>query len=67
MRLTIDLLRLRIARQAERLLIWLVWHLPREAVKWAFVRVAAHATTGEYGMTSPDELSVMEALRRWGE
>jgi len=27
----------------------------------------AHATTGEYGNTIPDELNVMEAFKRWDQ
>lgn len=45
--------------------MWLVWHLPRWLVYWSFVRVAANATTGEWGGTVPDSLSIMEAMRRW--
>jgi hypothetical protein len=44
---------------------WLAWHLPRFLVKWCYVRVAAHATTGRYGNTNPDRLGMMEALKRW--
>ena len=49
----------------EKIVTWVAWHLPKNLVYWAFIRLAAHATTGKYGNTHPDELSVMEALNRW--
>lgn len=45
----------------------LAWMLPRALVKWCFVRVAAHATTGQWGETHPSTITVMEALGRWDE
>jgi hypothetical protein len=52
-------------RQRERLVMWVAWHLPRHLAYWAFVRVAAAATTGEWSGSVPDQVSVMEAMRRW--
>lgn len=49
----------------DKITLWIAWHLPRFLVKWCYVRVAAHATTGRYGNANPDELSIMEALKRW--
>lgn len=46
---------------------WLAWRLPRPVVKWAFVRVAAAATTGVYERTVVPELSMMDALKRWDD
>lgn len=48
-------------------LFWqfIAWHLPRKLVMWSYVRVGAHATTGEYGSTIVPELSMMDALKRW--
>lgn len=43
----------------------IAWLLPKQIVMWAYVRVGAHATTGEYGSTNPTELGMMEALERW--
>ncbi len=49
----------------ERLLTWIAWRLPKSIVKWAAVRMFAHATTGEYsGQVVPD-LTAMDALKRW--
>lgn len=49
----------------ERALMKLVWALPREVAYRAAIRVWAHATTGPYGSTVANELTVDEALRRW--
>jgi hypothetical protein len=54
-----------LTKRREKLLLWLVWRLPRPVVMWAFIRVGAHATTGPYGNTVVPELTMMEALRRW--
>jgi hypothetical protein len=51
----------------ERLWIWIAWKLPRPLVKWAVIRLFAHATTGRYGSTSPPELTAMDALKRWDD
>lgn len=51
----------------DRFVMWLAWRLPRRLAYWAAIRVAAHATTGEYGTTDPNELNVMDALDRWTE
>lgn len=45
--------------------MWLAWRLPKPLVKWATVRLGAHATTGAYGHEVVPELRFMEALRRW--
>lgn len=52
-------------RAKEKLLMGLVWHLPRTVVHWAYIRVAAHATTGQFSGTVVPELSMMDALQRW--
>ena len=49
----------------DRLAIWLAWKLPRQVVRWAVVRVAAHATTGIYSETIASDLTVLQALERW--
>lgn len=50
---------------AEKLAMKIAWLLPKRVVMWAYVRVGAHATTGEYGNTVVPELSMMDALKRW--
>lgn len=49
----------------ERLWMWLAWRLPRGLVKWAAVRLVAHATAGPYSGTVVPELTAMDALKRW--
>jgi hypothetical protein len=51
----------------ERVLLWIVWRLPKEVIMWAYVRVAEHATTGKYGDTEVPELTMMDALKRWDD
>lgn len=55
----------RASRRWEKLLMALVWKMPKVVVKWAFVRVAAHATTGPYSDQVMPELLVTDALARW--
>lgn len=58
-------LRYRITHRAERALRWFVWRLPRRLVMWCYIRVAAHATTGQFSNTIVPEIGMMEALDRW--
>jgi len=52
-------------RTRERIILGVVWRLPRELVYWAAIRVGAHATTGMWGATDPSRVSFMEVLKRW--
>ena len=49
----------------EKLEMWIAWRLPKWLVKWAAVRLIAHATTGRYASTVAPELTAMDAMRRW--
>lgn len=49
----------------DRFWMWVAWHLPRPLVYWATVRVAAHATTGEYSSQVVPDLTAMDAMQRW--
>ena len=49
----------------EKIWIKIAWLLPRQLVMWAAIRLAAHATQGEYGNTIVPELSMMDAIKRW--
>ena len=51
----------------EKIWMWLVRLLPKTLVMWCYVRVAAHATTGEYSNTVVPELTMMDALKRWNK
>lgn len=41
--------------------------LPRRLAYWCYIRVIAHATTGKFGNTHPDEATFGVASRRWHE
>ena len=43
-----------------------VWRLPRRLVYWSAIRVAASATTGRYSDQIVPDLTVVDALDRWG-
>lgn len=45
--------------------IWTANKLPRWLAYWAAIRVATHATTGEYSDQVVPELSFTEGLERW--
>ena len=51
----------------EKIIIWIVWRLPRSIVYWSAIRVMAHATTGQHGDTEVPALTGMDALKRWEE
>ena len=55
----------RIRRNQEKLVMWIVWRLPKRLVMWAYYRVLAHATTGKYGKTIVPEITAMDAVDRW--
>lgn len=52
---------------AERAQMWIAWHLPGWLVYRCAVRLMAHATTGEYGNQEPGNISIIDALKRWGK
>ena len=49
----------------DKLQMWFAWRLPKWLVKWAAVRLIAHATTGKYSATVVPEMTAMDALKRW--
>ena len=51
--------------QKEKIIMGIVWRLPRWLVYWCSIRMVAHATTGKYGNTVTPELSAMDAIKRW--
>lgn len=58
-------LKYEISRWWERLLIKLVWRLPKFVVRWSFIRVVSFATTGKYENQVTPELTALDALDRW--
>lgn len=54
-------------RIVEKMQMKIAWLLPKSVAKWAFIRVTAHATQGQYGNTIVPELTAMDALSRWGD
>lgn len=49
----------------EKVLVWVVWRLPRSLVYWCAVRLMSAATVGRYADTDPTQLDVVTALERW--
>lgn len=54
-------------RWTEQAAMKVAWLLPESVVMWCYVRVGAHATTGQYSDTVVPELSMVDGLRRWGK
>jgi len=54
-------------RRKEQAQVAIAWKLPRWLVKWAAIRLMAHATTGRFSDQVVPELSCVDALRRWDE
>ena len=58
-------LKYRVRRNQEKIVRWVVWHLPKKVVMWAYFRVLAHATTGKYGTTVVSDITAMDAVDRF--
>jgi hypothetical protein len=54
-----------VARKRQAIPRKIAWMLPRSVAMWAYIRIGAHATTGQYADTIVPELGMMEALERW--
>jgi hypothetical protein len=54
-------------RFKEKIAIYIAWSLPRRVVLWTVIRAFAHATTGKWGNTHPDEVGYKEVYDRWLE
>lgn len=52
-------------RMADGLAMTIAWLLPRRVVAWCAYRVAAHATTGEWGHVETPALTFVDAMARW--
>lgn len=51
----------------DKIAQWIAWKLPKRIVYWAYLRVTAHATTGEHGHEFVEEITIMDALKRFDE
>lgn len=49
----------------ERVCWWIAFHLPRQVIHFAAIRLWAFATSGQYGNTNVNKITVTEALTRW--
>jgi len=49
----------------EKIIMSIVWALPRRLIYWCAIRFGAHATTGKYSNTVVPELTFTDALNRW--
>ncbi len=49
----------------QRVIMSIVWHLPRWLIYWCAIRLIADATTGKYSNQITPELTALDALRRW--
>ena len=49
----------------EKVYLWIAWHMPRELVKWAFVRVFAVVSTEELSKREVATITCQEALGLW--
>lgn len=49
----------------EKLVMWVVWKLPRWLIYWCAIRLIAYATTGNHSNTIVPDLTAMDALGRW--
>lgn len=58
-------MRYRLTEMLEKVAMWLAWRLPRQVAYWAAIRVAAHATQGQWSNQVVPELTAMDALKRW--
>lgn len=57
----------RVARFREASAIKAAHLLPHSVAKWAFIRVAVHATVGPWSNQVVPDLTVLDALQRWDE
>lgn len=65
--ISIDLMRVRLAHWREKIIMALVWKLPRGIVAWCVIRAAAYATSGKWSKDAPDDLSPLDILKRWSD
>ena len=55
----------KIAKIKEKLMFWVAWKTPKWLVYFCSIRLMAHATQGKHGSQIVDDLTAMDALKRW--
>lgn len=53
-------------KYTEKLIMWIVWKLPKTWIMWAAIRLHANATF-VYSDRTPDQINIWEALEAWGK
>ncbi len=54
----------------QKILMFIVWRLPKRLVYWCGIRMCSAATTGKYSNTVVPKLGMMDMLKRceeWSE
>lgn len=54
-----------LARRREKFEMAIAWALPKRVAMWAYIRVFAHGTAGEFEGTVVPEVPAMTVLQRW--
>lgn len=49
----------------EKLMLAIVWKLPKSIVYWCAIRLGANATQGNYSNQVVPDLNFVDALKRW--
>ena len=49
----------------DKLIQAIVWRLPHRVMVWAFYRMLAYATQGEWSKEHPDDVSAWQVIQRW--
>jgi len=49
----------------EKIIQWIVWHLPKNLIYWCAIRLISYGTVGEYSNQVVPDLTAMDALQRW--
>jgi hypothetical protein len=49
----------------EKILMFIVWRLPRSMIMWSVIRCWAYATTGEHSDKRLNEVTWEMALKAW--
>lgn len=57
-------IRLFVKESVEKFWIWIAWKLPRKLTYWTSLRLMVFAWAHP-GNETPDEISIMDALKRW--